>query len=64
MFCLLAVAAESDDRRMFEQQQDVADASFFAQLDQALLQAEAGGVVDGAELEDGDQNSLATDFTD
>ena len=27
-----------------------------AQFDQALLQAQAGGVIDGAELEDGDQN--------
>jgi hypothetical protein len=38
---------------MFEQQQDIADAVFFAQFDEAQLQAQAGGVVDGAELEDG-----------
>ena len=31
--------------------------SFFAQIDQALLQAQAGGVVDGAELEDRDHES-------
>ena len=43
---------------MFEQQQDVADAAFFAQFDEALLQAQAGGVVDGAELEDRDHERL------
>ena len=55
---LLAVAAESDDRRVFEQQQDIADAAFFAQVDEALLQAEAGGVVNRSELEDGDHGRL------
>ena len=52
------VAAQGDDRRVFEQQQDVADLLFFAQCDELLLQAQAGGVVDGAELDDGDQNSI------
>jgi hypothetical protein len=37
---------------MFQLQQDVTDTAFLAQLDQALLQTQAGRVVDGAELED------------
>ena len=36
---------------MFEQEQDVADFVFFAQGDQLLLQAQAGRVVDSAELD-------------
>ena len=48
----LAIATESDDRRMFEQKKNVADAVFFAQIDQALLQPQAGGVIERAELED------------
>ena len=62
---LLGVAAESDDGRMFEQQQNIADAAFFAQFDQPLLQAQASGVVERAELEDGDQKRFwPRNFTD
>jgi len=57
----LGVAAESDDGRVFEQEQDVADFAVFAQGDELLLQSKAGGVVDGAELDDGDQDIPATD---
>jgi hypothetical protein len=39
---------------VFEQKQDIADLFFFAERDQLLLQAEACGVVDGAELDDRD----------
>ena len=49
------VAAERDDRLVFEQEQDVADLFFFAQSDQLLLQAKAGRVVDSAELDERDQ---------
>src|ERR1035438_4875154 len=38
-FC---VAPESDDRRVFEQQQNVANLFRFAQVDQLLLEAEGG----------------------
>jgi hypothetical protein len=40
---------------MFEQQKSIADATVFAKRDQLLLQAEPGCVINGAELEDGDQ---------
>ena len=50
---------------MFEQKKDVTDAAFLVQIDQALLQAQAGGVIHGTELEDGDQrNSLPRINTD
>jgi hypothetical protein len=49
------IAAEADDGRVFEQEQDVADSFFLAQGDELLLQAKAGRVVNGAELNDGDQ---------
>ena len=52
MFVCFRVAAESDDGRVFEQQKDVADAAFLAQFDEVFLQAQAGCVVDRAELED------------
>jgi len=45
------VAAERDHRRVLEQQQGIADASFLSQVDQLLLQAKAGGVIERAELE-------------
>jgi hypothetical protein len=48
---------------MFEQKEDVADTAFLAQFDQALLQAQAGGVIHGAELEDGDQEILCHGFS-
>ena len=48
----VGVAAQRNDWFVFEQEKDVADLFFFAQGDQLLLQAEAGGVVDGAELDD------------
>jgi hypothetical protein len=49
------VAPERDDRRVFEQQQDVANFFRFAQVDQLLLEAETSGVVNSAELDDRDQ---------
>jgi hypothetical protein len=47
---------------VFQQEKDVADFFCLAQVYQLLLYAEAGGVVDGAELEDGDQRLFAADF--
>jgi hypothetical protein len=46
---------------MFKQEQDVAYLFFFAERYELLLQAEARGVVDGAELDDGDQTRFAPD---
>jgi hypothetical protein len=37
---------------VFKQEEDVADFFFFAEGDELLLQAEARGIVDGAELDD------------
>ena len=50
MFVPLGVASQGDDRRVFEQEKNVADAPFLAQFHQALLQAQAGSVVNRAEL--------------
>jgi hypothetical protein len=36
---------------VFKQEQDIADLLFFAQSDELLLQAKAGHVVNGAELD-------------
>jgi hypothetical protein len=47
------VAAESDDGRVLDQEEDVADLFLFAQIDQLLLEAQAFGVVEGSELDDG-----------
>jgi hypothetical protein len=47
---------------VFEQEEDVADFFFFAEGDQLLLELQAGGVVDGAELEDRDQILVAADL--
>src|SRR5580704_11026018 len=47
------VATERDYRLVLQEEKDVADFFFFAQGDQLLLQAETRGVVDGAELENG-----------
>lgn len=60
--CCFGIAAERDHGRVFEQEQHVADLLFFSQRDQLLLQAQAGGVVNGPELDDGDQSLVATDI--
>src|SRR5271165_2647689 len=54
------VAAERDDRRVFEEEEDIADFFLFAEGDELLLQREAGRVIDGAELDDRDQILIAT----
>ncbi len=54
----LCVAAQSNDRRMFEQKKNIADAALLAQFDEALLQAKASSVVNRSELDDGDQEQL------
>lgn len=51
----LGVAAERDNRRVLEQKEDVADLVVFAEGDELLLQAKAGWVVDGVELDYRDQ---------
>jgi hypothetical protein len=40
---------------VLEQKQYVADAAFLAQVDQFALELQTEGVIDAAELEDGDQ---------
>ena len=52
--CRFGIATQRDDWRVLEQEQYVADAAGFAEFDQFLLDAQAGSVVDAAELEDGD----------
>src|SRR5579863_4077770 len=58
----LRVAAKSNDRRVLQEKNNVSDASFFAQPNQLFLQALSGGVINGAELENGDQK-LARGFS-
>jgi hypothetical protein len=45
------VAPQRDDGRVFQQQKDVADLFFFAQVHKLSLQVQAGGVVNSAELD-------------
>ena len=45
------VSAKRDDRRVLKQQEHVSNAAFFAQLDQALLQTQAGCVIESSELD-------------
>lgn len=47
------IASKSDDRRMFEQQQHVADLACFAQVNEFPLQAQPFRVIDASELHDG-----------
>ena len=47
----VGVAAQSQHRRMLEQEQHVSDAVLLAQRDQLLLQAQGFGVVNAAEIE-------------
>src|SRR5205807_1373612 len=44
------IAPQGNDRRMLQQQQRVAGAPFFYQMDQGLLQAESGGVIHASEI--------------
>jgi hypothetical protein len=41
---------------VLEQQQHIADLSPLAQIDQPLLQAQTFGIVEGAELDDGNHH--------
>ncbi len=50
--------------RVFEQKQNVADATFFAQFDQALLQAQAGSVIDRCRVGGRRSKAFATNLTD
>ena len=49
----MGIASQRDDGRVFEQQQHVANLLCFAQLNQFLLQAQAFGVGESPELDDG-----------
>jgi len=46
---------------VLEQQDDIADVSLFPQLYQPLLQAQAGLIIDGPELNDRNQNPIPVD---
>jgi hypothetical protein len=50
------VAAQGDDWGMFQQKHDISTPARLAHFHQRLLQAQAGSVVNGTELDDGDQN--------
>ena len=47
------VAAEGDYGGVLQQRQRISDSAFFAQINQRLLQTQSGGVINGAELENG-----------
>lgn len=49
------ISAERDDGRVLKQQNNIANATVFAQRNQLFLQTKASCVIDGAELENGDQ---------
>ena len=53
----VGVSAKSDDWTVLEQKQYVANSALFAQVDQPLLQAQSGGVINCSELDDGDHVS-------
>src|ERR1700677_718375 len=46
----LGIASKCNDRRMFQQQQDVANVSSLAQIDQLLLQSKAFAIFNLTEL--------------
>src|ERR1019366_7282589 len=48
------VASQGDDGRVLDEEEDVGDASLLAELHQGLLQAQRGGEIATAEIEDGD----------
>jgi hypothetical protein len=48
---LLSVATERDYRCVFKEEENVSNPAIFAQINKLLLEAEPGGIVDGAELE-------------
>jgi hypothetical protein len=48
---------------VFEEQKDIANTAFFAQVNEALLQAQADSVVDGAELEHGNHEIMGHGFS-
>jgi hypothetical protein len=52
----LGIAAEGDDRGVLQQEQHVANSTFFSQFDKLLLQTQASGVVNSPELDDGDHD--------
>jgi hypothetical protein len=47
---------------VLEQQNHISNASLFPQLYQPLLQAQAGLIIDGPELNDGNQNPIPVDL--
>lgn len=55
---LFRVSSERNDWRMFEQQKNISDASFFAEFDQTLLKLQRSGEIESAEMEDGDHFAI------
>lgn len=51
----LSISSKRNDRRVLEQQKNVADESVFTQVDKPLLQLQASGVIHDVELDDRDQ---------
>ena len=51
---LARIAPEGDDWRVLYEEKRVADTLLLAEFDESLLQAESGGVIATAEIEDGD----------
>jgi hypothetical protein len=52
---LFGIAAESDDRRVLEEKESVADFSLLSRGNKVLLKAQSGSVIQQAELQSGDQ---------
>jgi hypothetical protein len=53
---LFGITTESNHRRVLKQQENIANAPIFAQIDKLLLQPQGGRVIKRAELEKRDQN--------
>ena len=58
----LGVATQRDHRCVLQQQKQVADLAILAEFYKPLLQAQSGGVIESAELEDGNQETFRHGF--
>src|SRR5438876_7281877 len=58
--CRFGVSTQSDDGRVLKQEQRVTNAGVLAERYQLFLQAQAGSVVESAELEDRNHNKTVS----
>jgi hypothetical protein len=55
----IRVASEGDDRRVLKQKKHISDAPSFTQSNELLLDAHSSGIIEAAEIKEGDHHQIS-----